>query len=1156
MVTVPPDELQRRLVLEQSEKYLRKQLAELDWPFLGLFGEKLNKDMRAAVFTTISANPSVGGFIRHLELYPALFSIYLCQILLQTFGTADYFQLWPEIQKALRLRDAPGDAEQQQLWMAFRRACVALGLEVSTRYQGTHFRVDEFLRQVGLSVAFADDLAERCMRFARRHGLPDEDDPEGIISWQEALCRTLTSPFSRTARAAVERDRRGFYTQLFLRVAGDGRRGADPDSPLGKAFAKVVAEDGTAARKFGRAAIPRMVMQNEALGVMLPGGRSCEWTVAVDSQRRRYRTSGVEQFVPFDTYLPLKVAVEDETDHQVLAVPLWEDERNNRVLVFSSETGLLRGRGALSEAPVSVSPGAYYLLSRFDTNGSGSDAVQLCEDPAVFVSHIRLSPGEQLKICRGPASLVIAANEEASIQWQGEGIISREGHAVFPDAKLSLRIEVPSELRDAGTPFDLELSASDAGAAQTIALVLNDRGAAEVDVGSVVSKVGWRPGVWRVLAQLKRRGEARTLARSATLCWIGLKQFRSGPRFICSERPANLFEPGCDNVRVTANEVSCRSGDHRSMRLVFALDSRRDMGMSWAVPGVFVDLLEYDEQGLAIRKPLALGGTLLASATSSQQLVISADRPATLRVGNFVRKVNFSARGSVTLPLGTLSDSVNANDSCLVYRLDDSGAEVILARLVRPHEVLEFAVRLEPGRGMIRFATANRIDAVKIHARELLSGTEKTLLADSGATIGNQGRSGPAQCLITSRPDGFSTSVFVDLDCFSAGAWLLRLEVLHKNSWGRLSNSRGDHYAAGLLLAGMGKILTADRIGDLLANLAEGPGTQVLRRFHDALQYCYAQPCWNEIRWLEHGWRILVDRCTKGLPGSLDTLVELAVQPPLETSSPSWIPQVFVLSRKPNLLVLEANEYAGLTAREYLVARVLRVIASLPTALSTVFGPALHVAAASGFSNLPGMQRGESPRGFDTRRFAKAVVQLDDRKATYVLADDSFVPGDEQLLGPIHYRYAKAQFEDRYARSLGGNEIRRGQAIGMARQTVRLFPRLGLADRPLDPVVDPWPTLVEESTPDHICQKLEILREFEHFVSAFAWSCRLEARNKGTLTRFLDHATPLGVETPGPLGFLLYVGEGLLSFYLLLWEIVLRADLDGQPRLGRVPHMA
>ena len=48
------DEAIRRLMLDNSEKFLRRQLQEVDWPFLGLFGEKLNKDMKAAAFNAIS----------------------------------------------------------------------------------------------------------------------------------------------------------------------------------------------------------------------------------------------------------------------------------------------------------------------------------------------------------------------------------------------------------------------------------------------------------------------------------------------------------------------------------------------------------------------------------------------------------------------------------------------------------------------------------------------------------------------------------------------------------------------------------------------------------------------------------------------------------------------------------------------------------------------------------------------------------------------------------------------------------------------------------------------------------------------------------------------------------------------------------------------
>lgn len=212
------DETIRRLMLDNSERFLRQQLQEVDWPFLGLFGEKLNKDMRSAAFNAISANPTTAGFIQHLRRYPALFSIYLCQILMQTFGRTENFSLWPEITRALRLQQPPTSAEKHDLWFGFQSVCISLGLEVSGRGQGTHFMVNAFLRQVGLSEAFAGDLSIRALRFANRNGLPDEDDPQGIVAWQASLSNTLNVPFSRSAKAAVDYDRQGYYTQLLLRV--------------------------------------------------------------------------------------------------------------------------------------------------------------------------------------------------------------------------------------------------------------------------------------------------------------------------------------------------------------------------------------------------------------------------------------------------------------------------------------------------------------------------------------------------------------------------------------------------------------------------------------------------------------------------------------------------------------------------------------------------------------------------------------------------------------------------------------------------------------------------------------------------------------------------------------------------------------------------
>lgn len=917
------EELTRRLLLDGSEKFLRRQLQEVDWPFLGLFGEKLNKDMKAAALKAINANPTVEGFLRNLQQYPALFSIFLCQILLQTFGREDHFQLWPEITRVLRVREL-SQPNRELLWRGFRNACIKIGLEVSTGEQGSHYMVNEFLRQVGLSEAFAGDLATRALRFASRNGLPDEDDPQGIVAWQGSLSNTLSVPFSRSAKAAIDDDRQGYYTQLLLRVIHSDGTVSENDSPIAQAFAKTFKNDGAAiSTKIGRAAIPQVQFQNGALGIMLPGGVHREWTVLLDDESHKYRTSGGEQFVVFDHMLPRHVVVQDDTKRQVLSLPLWADDRNNQVLLFSSETGLLKGRGALSatgEPGIQVSPGIYCLLSRFDPAFDGDAAECLSEDPALYLSLVRLAPNERRELRRGPTLLEISATAEPVIIWQGSGVVSREGQSVYPDSNLVAQIEIPQELRTDATGFVLELSAGDGGNPQTVALKLDDTGRADVPLAAIVKEGNWKSGVWRVLAQVKRIGEARTLVRSAALCWIGLKEFRSGLRFVCTEKPTNLFEPGCENIRIETGEVACANTNRRLLRLVFALDTRREVSLSWAVPGVFADLLEYDEQGLAIRKPLAIGKTLLASTTSSQQIVITADRSAELKIGNFCRKVDFAARGSVTLPIGTLADCATADDANLTYHPLD-GRSIVVARLVRPQQVLKFDVRVEFGKATIRLVTANPIEAVQIRCRDILSGKERTLVTDCEIT----GEDGGAtlECKIVLNEDNCAATLRINLADFNSGAWMLWLEVLYRGSWGRLTNARGDYFVAGVLLAEDGYPMQNHRLEELLQSLSGAAAARALGRFHEALQYCYAQQVWSQISWLGQGWKSLVDRCSADIPGNMEALFDIVAEPMPDSSSPSWLPQLTIPSRLPIIFTLPALEYRNFSNANSLLVHAL-----------------------------------------------------------------------------------------------------------------------------------------------------------------------------------------------------------------------------------------
>ena len=68
------------------------------------------------------------------------------------------------------------------------------------------------------------------------------------------------------------------------------------------------------------------------------------------------------------------------------------------------------------------------------------------------------------------------------------------------------------------------------------------------------------------------------------------------------------------------------------------------------------------------------------------------------------------------------------------------------------------------------------------------------------------------------------------------------------------------------------------------------------------------------------------------------------------------------------------------------------------------------------------------------------------------------------------------------------------------------------------------------------------------FLSVFAQVCRHDVRNPGVLQSFIHKlsgqvANGLN-ELQGVLGYLLFIGEDIFAFYLLLWEVVFQADMD------------
>jgi hypothetical protein len=1144
-------------MLKECNEILEQHLKEVDWPFLGLFGELLDKDMRRVAMMAIMNARSVEGYCLHLKKFPALFSIYLCRVLMQTFGQHDYFQLWPEIQKALYLKEAPTDAEKSELWLAFRSACKKLGLEVSPRTEGTHYRVDEFLRQVGLSIHHANDLATKMLRFARRQGIPDEDNPQSVLTWQAALCQTLNTQFSRAARDAVMLDRKGYYTQSFLRVYYAPEIVGSSASLLDRAFAEALLAPDAKGQRVIRAAIPQVLLQNEMIGVLLPGGEARDWKVMVDDTAHLLRSGASDQFVPLEESLPKSISIYDDSGLKLVDSPLWEDEKNNRVILFSADTGHIVARGALAAPDLVVPPGRYWLMARFEPQAEAVEYWQLSDDPALFLLPVTLGPGQKFQLSRGSVCFRMGATSEPLLVWQGQSFTSQDGHQIFRATGLQVKIQVPSDQIAFGARFEADVSLGQVGERETVLVAFTEDGMGELELGEISSRVKWSPGVWRCHVQLRRAGEARSVGKLSGFCWVGLNDIQPGPRFVLSEAPKNLLLPASDNAQLASSEIRCADAGRRSVRLVFALDARREAAFTWMVPGVFLELLEYDSERRAIRKPLAVGTTLLASALSCGQLIISSTDVATIKLGGLQRYRDFGRSGAMILPLGALADQITPQSSELVYCSEKTGNSITLVRLIRPQEILSFTIKPDRNQALVRFKTADPVYMVQIRLVNLVSGDVQTLFADLLDEQVEHDAREKVQFLQTPTEDGVqSTTAIIPARNLETGLWMASFEVRQASGWGRLSNARGDYYTVGIVVGEDREILSNGFVESGLALVSRGSSAAIFQRVHEALQYCYAPESWPSISWLVPLWRnLLSDIAATGDSEKLQ-LLGWATQVPNDVSSPSWIPQVTILSRLPKLLAEPARTYLEADG-DGLLHQSLKMLGGLPACLASSFNADIHISLALAFGNAPAIAIQQAhPVQFDVKKYHESLLERDDRASAYLISDDDYVPGSGEWLGPLHSRFVKHQLEERWARTQGGNELRRGQAIGMTRRAERYSRKLTLHGQTMDWIASPWEREADEFTPDSVRERLDLLRPLEHFISAFAWHCRLETRQSGALSKFLNGIAEPGVDGESSLGFLLHVGEAMLGFYLLLWEFVQRAEFDAAPRFNRIPAHA
>ena len=1132
-------------MLSTWEHELRAVVKKSDTPFLGLLGDAFAPEVRMGIANAIAADPSVRGCIRLLHRYPALLAVHLTSSVMAGMGQTGSYDLYRHICTAAQLSTEPSAEQKEGLWAAFRRAVLYLGLEVSSRTFGHHYMADTYVRQAGVPLAFADDLAERMLAFAKTAGLPDADDPDGIARWQSALESKLGAPFSRVAQRAVAFDTQGFYTRCFIKVYeydGENPSANTLEQAMARAFRKLAG-----GRHLRRAALPFLLLNYGSLGVFVPAGETGRAiAVTVDGETRPFLVGTTDELINITDPLPFCVSVRDSASQQTLQYEVWGDDKPNRVLLFT-EMGRFKGRAQLGvPEPLVLPPGRYTALSRFQPEGVEVDEVS--EEPRLCTFTVFLRPGQKQILSNGPASLTLQGEGRLLAMWTGPTRGTKDA-VEFSYGSLALELEFPLEwLETSNGKFEIVLTGA-TGIAPGVALIDVD---AEGHATLQVSELPWHeslpPGLLRILAEVRRPGEARTLLRTAVLFWSGLESVSGALKFRIKRRPANLLANNCENFSVSDHLIQPKDNVSRHLSLSFQLDERRVQTLVWNAPGVFVEVTQVNDDGMRISTKRPRGSVEVVSLTSSKQIVISSSESGELALGDWVQLTDFSRQSSKQLAASFLASRITAHSQVLTFKPIGSGVSVPLLKLVQPHSVDNISDKVVDGQLVIRLDSRTEIQAILVKAREVLSGQDIEFELQANDSNWTNCRLGRARLMSLSGADGgYVSSLYISIERPTVGAWTFRFDGRIAGLWGHLQNQRLDQFAVGLVCDHSGAQAGFSTVTAALSGLTDKQSLAVFKRVNEELLPCYAEASWTSIRWLAKAWRELVEKWRGHEADGIAEFIDMVCSGKAEDAASTWMPQQHIGAELPGIFALPAKAYRVVNETRHPLATVLQVITQVDRQYPGVFGDLLHVCVAMGFSNFNGITRGDAPCNFSLDSFRQSQLQVGSSPSDFLrLEDSTFVPEPGDYLGPIHYRYAKASLSDRYEGTLDGNGIRRGQAIGLCLHVRKVMPTLDVVLlkrlRGARPHLDPWSKPEDDSISSDQAQQNENLANIEHFLSLLALHCRANAMGSGPLTSFMSKLKPADLPVDACIAYLLQVGDALFAYYLLLWEVVLKGE--------------
>jgi hypothetical protein len=1142
---------------QHTENALLKSITQGEYPYLGLYNSDFSRKTREFLDKQLrlDARP-VNAFIQGLRKWPAIYACYLTLHVAESYGDETGRGVYPAISKAITAgRKDLTTHEREALWFAYRVACLKLGLAVSSRQSGCNYMINEYLQQSGVPSNYVEDLVKRMIRYVKKIGLPTDDNPQAIQQWTRSFADKLNTPVSITVRNAIENDEHGFYVRLFLKLI-DNPELHSPKSDLEVAMAKAIVNFGSNdLAVFRRLSLPRLLWLDNGLVIELPAGEESLWDIHFDDEHITQAGKYELQLVPLKNALYTAITLSDRHSKNNYCFNLWPDHKDNRLLVFSSSGEFVTHTQLSADSDeLALEPGHYQLVTRFIPKGLELEVEVLSENPNLYDLVIALVPDQTFVLQRGPVCLTIKADSKPYLYLSGNSYHDTKGYELYASAGFKVSVSIPKDyLQQTEVDYIVKLVPGDLG--ETVEFTLNpiDSQVLEFDFAPLASQ--WKAGVTRLLIELMRKDIARPIVRTSVLFWNGLETVENSNQFYCDRFPENLLLTESENAEKYDKYVSYKDWGNRFFRLCFQLGEHKKIYLSWFVAGVFMCLKDYSDSQ-SNERVLQKNSQLTVNTFSRSLLEVFSSKPGVLLLGGFSKNIGYKNK-TVRLHLASLLEYLTPESHTLQFIAADSMTPEPLLNLVTSNELLSFKVGRKSDYLNVEMSLSHVVEAFRLKAIDQLTGKCNSfeLVPDDVARL--QNAKSLVNVMTTSNYENITHYL---LQCavnnWESGAWVISLEVKVNNRWGALCNSRQDHYAFGLLTNRYRKSMLPVDVEASLSLLSVSEILPILRRVHQTLLICYTQESWDEILWLKSLWLYLVSRFNQQKGELVLELLHLAAQYPPDTTSSGWVPILSLGATIPWVFSAPACAYKGFADRKENLLLAFKVFEKLTEGITALFiNGVLDGLMASAFSNFHAIRSGAEPKKFSIESYAEALKLEDISSRALVFFQEDWHPSLGDFLGALHYKWAVKKFKGNYVRTSRGNDIRRSTALGL----IKSCSQHAIATLYNDELPDSFKSyslaLLDELSSDELdslSDEEKQLREnylnMIHFLSIFAQVCRQDARKPGVLALFVDELSDKsGVgknELQGVLGFLLFIGEDVFAFYLLLWEIVFQADRD------------